>query len=339
MQIETISIYKVPVKLKEPFIISLGPLTHAENIIVKINCTNGLTGYGECSPFKTINGESIVGTGNLVIGGNTGEIPTLQEVLSNGRTWMKDNNYLIIDDIIAPDSFAFESNKSAIGTTPNAFAISTGGVGNRTVFRADKPATGEVYFDLPVTKPSGGYVVATSDDLTLQKVLDTSPSWNNISFALSSEAYSSFLEISNEKQMFNYSKDGDFRAHTLINIGGLSTQYTNLTTGTFYRSELSPNNGLVIKTNNQLNLAIANLKSDLVTDSRVFQFPDHSGTLITDLAIDNLTTSALSRSTLSTSYSSAVNGFRVHCMNISDGALIYEKTSIGWVQYPVTQVL
>lgn len=57
--IESIEIYKSPIPLKEPFKISLGILTHAENVIVKINTSEGFSGYGECSPFMTINGESM----------------------------------------------------------------------------------------------------------------------------------------------------------------------------------------------------------------------------------------------------------------------------------------
>lgn len=57
--IQQIEIYQLPIKLKEPFIISLGPLLFAENFIVVIKTNNGIIGYGECSPFKTINGESM----------------------------------------------------------------------------------------------------------------------------------------------------------------------------------------------------------------------------------------------------------------------------------------
>jgi len=57
--ITSIEIYQSPIPLKEPFKISLGILTHAENVIVKINTNEGLIGYGECSPFMTINGESM----------------------------------------------------------------------------------------------------------------------------------------------------------------------------------------------------------------------------------------------------------------------------------------
>ncbi len=57
--IQSITLYASRIKLKEPFIISLGPLTHAENVIVIIKTKQGITGTGECSPFMTINGESM----------------------------------------------------------------------------------------------------------------------------------------------------------------------------------------------------------------------------------------------------------------------------------------
>src|SRR3954468_4237641 len=55
----TISIYKLFVPLKEPFIISLGPIHHVQNIVVVIKTKGGITGFGECSPYMTINGESV----------------------------------------------------------------------------------------------------------------------------------------------------------------------------------------------------------------------------------------------------------------------------------------
>lgn len=59
MIIKLIAIYKLKIPLKEPFVISLGPITHAENIIITIHTDQGITGYGECSPYMTINGESM----------------------------------------------------------------------------------------------------------------------------------------------------------------------------------------------------------------------------------------------------------------------------------------
>ncbi|MBC7486299.1 MAG: dipeptide epimerase [Cytophagaceae bacterium] len=59
LTIDQIEIYASPIKLKEPFVISLGPLTHAENVVIVIRTHEGITGFGECSPFLTINGESM----------------------------------------------------------------------------------------------------------------------------------------------------------------------------------------------------------------------------------------------------------------------------------------
>lgn len=59
VKIRKIEVYQSRIKLRDPFVISLGLLVYAENIIVKIQTDNGLTGFGECSPFMTINGESM----------------------------------------------------------------------------------------------------------------------------------------------------------------------------------------------------------------------------------------------------------------------------------------
>lgn len=51
-----LSVYRIA--LKEPFKISLGTLSYAENVLVTIQSSGGNTGYGECSPFMTIHHES-----------------------------------------------------------------------------------------------------------------------------------------------------------------------------------------------------------------------------------------------------------------------------------------
>lgn len=58
LTISEISLYKLFIPLKEPFVISLGPIYNAENLIVIIKTSEGAIGYGECSPFMSINGES-----------------------------------------------------------------------------------------------------------------------------------------------------------------------------------------------------------------------------------------------------------------------------------------
>lgn len=59
LKIAGIEIYQAPIRLKKPFVISLGTMTHAQNLIVKITTNSGIIGFGECSPFMTINGESM----------------------------------------------------------------------------------------------------------------------------------------------------------------------------------------------------------------------------------------------------------------------------------------
>lgn len=66
MKIERIILYKNTLPLKEPFLISLGPIYEAQNIVVRIETDTGIFGMGECSPYPTIHGETQ--EGNWVIG-------------------------------------------------------------------------------------------------------------------------------------------------------------------------------------------------------------------------------------------------------------------------------
>ena len=59
MNINKIEIYESPIELKEPFITSLGPDTHAENIVVLIHTDEGIKGWGECNPYLPICGENM----------------------------------------------------------------------------------------------------------------------------------------------------------------------------------------------------------------------------------------------------------------------------------------
>ncbi|MCX6316436.1 MAG: dipeptide epimerase [Bacteroidetes bacterium] len=58
LTIQQIELYKLSVPLIEPFVTSLGVDTAAHNILVKIVTKEGITGFGECSPYMPINGES-----------------------------------------------------------------------------------------------------------------------------------------------------------------------------------------------------------------------------------------------------------------------------------------
>jgi L-alanine-DL-glutamate epimerase-like enolase superfamily enzyme len=57
--IRSVELYKLFIPLKEPFVISLGPIHNVQNVVVIIRTNDGCSGYGECSPYMTINGESV----------------------------------------------------------------------------------------------------------------------------------------------------------------------------------------------------------------------------------------------------------------------------------------
>jgi L-Ala-D/L-Glu epimerase len=59
LTIKQVEIYKSPIRLTEPFITSLGSLDNAPNVIVVIRTGKGISGFGECSPYMPVNGESI----------------------------------------------------------------------------------------------------------------------------------------------------------------------------------------------------------------------------------------------------------------------------------------
>lgn len=58
IKITDIEIFKLNIPLKEPFIISLGTITDANNIVVKIHTNQHIYGIGECCPYAYIVGET-----------------------------------------------------------------------------------------------------------------------------------------------------------------------------------------------------------------------------------------------------------------------------------------
>ena len=56
--IAKIELHRLCIPLKKPFITSLGPNLEADNVVVMLRTDEGFIGYGECSPFWTINGET-----------------------------------------------------------------------------------------------------------------------------------------------------------------------------------------------------------------------------------------------------------------------------------------
>lgn len=58
MNITSITLYQYDIPLKAPVTISLGTIEHARNLLVQIDTGEGLTGWGEGSPFWMIVGET-----------------------------------------------------------------------------------------------------------------------------------------------------------------------------------------------------------------------------------------------------------------------------------------
>ena len=58
MKITAISLYRYDIPLKAPITISLGTIDHARNLLVEIQTNQGITGWGEGSPFWMIVGET-----------------------------------------------------------------------------------------------------------------------------------------------------------------------------------------------------------------------------------------------------------------------------------------
>ena len=112
--IQSIEIYKLFIDLKEPFVISLGPQNDVQNIIVIIRTKNGCTGYGECSPYMSINGESvdtcfIVGQyfAKVLKGKNALDIPACIELMDKtiyGNSSIKSAFDMALYDIAAQHS-------------------------------------------------------------------------------------------------------------------------------------------------------------------------------------------------------------------------------------------
>ena len=57
MKIRKNELYQMPVRVKEPFVISIGTFHFANNLVIVVHPDEGLTGFGECSPFMSINDE------------------------------------------------------------------------------------------------------------------------------------------------------------------------------------------------------------------------------------------------------------------------------------------
>jgi L-alanine-DL-glutamate epimerase-like enolase superfamily enzyme len=57
-RISQVEVFKADLPLTDPFVISLETITTAQNVVICIHSEKGLKGWGECSPYPTILGET-----------------------------------------------------------------------------------------------------------------------------------------------------------------------------------------------------------------------------------------------------------------------------------------
>ena len=112
--IKSIEVKPLKVKLRDPFIISLGRLDYADNVVVKITTSNGIVGFGECSPFRSIHGETAetcLAVGKILsevfIGKNASQIEELVGLMDKaifGNTSVKSAFDIALYDIASQQS-------------------------------------------------------------------------------------------------------------------------------------------------------------------------------------------------------------------------------------------
>jgi hypothetical protein len=150
------------------------------------------------SDFKTINGESILGSGDIGIDG--GGSQDLQSVLDNGEISNKNitltnnsnfDSYLRLTPVqlflwnfnsyISMTTFQFSINSPSRGLMLMDRSIRVNDIINNdstNILNFDNIVQGNnITLNLPFNKPSGNYTLATLDDISLSTVMETSSMW------------------------------------------------------------------------------------------------------------------------------------------------------------------
>lgn len=200
-----------------------------------------------------------------------------------------------------PTLYLGETHINLSGWYPNDWFCS-GCTKHTTVYTG-----GTVNINLPYSKPSGTYTLATTTDINLQAIYDNS----NLN-ATSSLGSVKLLDTANEESRI-IANDGTYNNELIIN---------------YELASLNASNG----TNISQIEAYKNGNISLYASGGIATY---NGNEITTV-ISNSTTSALSSSTLTATYPNATKGLRVQCMSISGAPAIYEKTSTGWATISVT---
>lgn len=129
MKITDITYEKVRVKLASPFVVAIGVIDTCETLIVKVETDEGITGYGEASPFAPVTGEMIDTTPQFIglfkphlIGLNPLELEKVHKImdrLTAGNTSAKAGIDIALYDILG--KWLNEPLYKVLGGYRNAF--------------------------------------------------------------------------------------------------------------------------------------------------------------------------------------------------------------------------
>jgi len=116
---------------------------------------------------------------------------------------------------------------------------------------------------------------------TLQQVVDTGNSWNNIRFVNSQESYFSVLNLASVSSEYLYYTDDTYSTNignTSIALGSMSV--LTYSDGIGKLAAINTDSGLSLKTNsNPSSNAVGFIKTDNISAQVVLQFPTSSGTI------------------------------------------------------------
>ena len=227
------------------------------------------------------------------------------------------------------------SNLSGTNTGDNATNTQYSGLATSKANVASPTFTGTVTTPAIIVSSETASTLASFDDSKNIKSLPTT-------------TYPSLTELS-------YAKGLTSRAQTQLDALKLELIYLD-SDDTYFDSFYirAVNDGATFEASNSLLSTMANLRSiSYVSQGFIQQInadkfvqlggtPEKylmaNGSALSNIAT-NTTTTALSLATLNSTYPTAIIGFRVHCISITAGKLIYERTSTGWVSYSITTVI
>ncbi|MEN2400577.1 hypothetical protein GKZ90_0012370 [Flavobacterium sp. MC2016-06] len=211
------------------------------------------------------------------------------------------------------------SGNTAIGAAAGQNITGTFNVAVGYLSNGETGTTSTGNYNITMGYQSGRALTSGSNNILIENITNASVTSGSNNIIIDSKQKSGVTTGSNNTLIGGW--DGAFAPTTSDTVA--------LGTGTGVTRFLSANTGLTtIPTQTNALISADATGKAIVTKS----YSDNMG------AVVNATTSVLSGTALNSAYPSAIVGFRVHCLSISGGAIVYEKTTGGWIQYSTTAV-